>query len=113
MENEETPVEISEDIPTAEAPSRTGAGFLAGMVFGVFLGAGLALLFAPERGEKTRDRVRRRIRALREDALESIDHAGTRTREELRRRRRRLRAELKRIRQRAKERAKEAKESLE
>jgi gas vesicle protein len=113
METEETPVEISEDASTAEAATRTGAGFLAGMVFGVFLGAGIALLFAPDQGHRTRDRMRRRIRSLREDALESIDHAGTRTRGELRRRQRRLRAELKRIRERAKERARAAKESLE
>jgi gas vesicle protein len=79
----------------------------------VFLGAGIALLFAPDRGNRTRDRMRRRIRSLREDALESIDQAGTRTRGELRRRQRRLRAELKRIRERAKERARQAKESLE
>jgi gas vesicle protein len=113
METEGTPVEIGEDNSTAVAASRTGAGFLAGMIFGVFLGAGLALLFAPDRGDKTRDRVRRRMRSLREDALESIDQAGNRTREELRRRKRRLRVELERIRKRAKERAREAKESLE
>ncbi len=113
METEGTPVEIGEDNSTAVAASRTGAGFLAGIVFGVFLGAGLALLFAPDRGDKTRDRVRRRMRSLREDALESIDQAGNRTREELRRRKRRLRVELERIRKRAKERAREAKESLE
>jgi gas vesicle protein len=116
---EETPAELGEDSSLgegnsrAEAASRTGAGFLAGMVFGVFLGAGFALFFAPDRGDKTRDRVRRRIRSLREDALEGLDHASTRTRKELRRRQRSLRAEVERIRERAKERAREAKESLE
>jgi gas vesicle protein len=113
MNTEETPVEVGEDTSPAEVATRTGAGFLAGMVFGVFLGAGIALLFAPDRGNRTRDRVRRRIRSLREDALEGIDQAGARTRKELRRRQRRLRAELERIRERAKERAREAKESLE
>lgn len=106
MSTEETPVEVGEDIPLGDAASRTGAGFLAGLVFGVFLGAGLALLFAPDRGDRTRDRMKRRIRSLREEALDSIDQAGTRTRKELRRRQRRLRAELERIRERAKERAK-------
>lgn len=107
MTTEETPVEIGEDTSTAEVATRTGAGFLAGLIFGVFLGAGVALLFAPDRGDKTRDRVRRRMRALREDALEGIDHASDRTRQELRRRKRRLRVELERIRERAKERARE------
>jgi gas vesicle protein len=113
MKSEETPAEIGEDTSTAEAASRTGAGFLAGIVFGVFLGAGLALFFAPDRGDKTRNKLRRRMRSLREDALEGLDRAGSRTRGELRRRQRRIRAELDRIRERAKERAKEAREALE
>jgi gas vesicle protein len=79
----------------------------------VFLGAGLALFFAPDRGDKTRNKLRRRMRSLREDALEGLDRAGSRTRDELRRRQRRIRAELDRIRERAKERAKEAREALE
>jgi gas vesicle protein len=89
------------------------AGFLAGVIFGAFLGAGLALILAPERGEKTRGRLRRRMRELREGAMESLDEAGSRTRKQLHRRKRRLRAELERIRERAKARAREAKETLE
>jgi gas vesicle protein len=81
------------------------AGFVSGFMFGLFIGAGFALLFAPERGDRTRGRLRRRIRALRQDALEGIDRAGSRTRAELQRRKRRLRAELKRIRKRAQDRA--------
>jgi gas vesicle protein len=113
MKTEETSVEIGEDPSAGGTASRTGAGVLAGLIFGVFLGAGLALLFAPDRGDKTRARVRRRIKSLREDAMESLDQAGTRTRDELRRRQRHIRAELERIRERAKERAREVKESLE
>jgi gas vesicle protein len=74
---------------------------MAGVLFGAFLGAGLALLFAPDRGEKTRGRLRRRMRSLRDDAREGIDRAGSRTREELQRRQRRIRAELERARKRA------------
>jgi gas vesicle protein len=113
METEEPSAEFAEDPAMTDAAARTGAGFVAGMVFGAFLGAGLALFFATERGEKARGRLSRRMRALREDALETIDQAGTRTRDELRRRQRRIRAELERIRERAKERAREAKEALE
>jgi gas vesicle protein len=102
------PVATVEDAHTAHGR----AGFLAGLVFGAFLGAGLAMLFAPERGEKTRGRISRRMRSLRADAMDSLDEAGTRTRKELNRRKRRLRAELERLRERARERAREAKDAL-
>lgn len=84
-------------------PPRDTAGFFAGILLGAFLGAGFALLFAPEKGEKVRGRLRRRMRTLGEDAREGIDRAGTRTRKELRRRQRSLRAELERARERAKQ----------
>lgn len=113
MKTEETPDEIGEDISTAGTASRTGAGFLAGIVFGVFLGAGIALFLAPDRGDRTRNKLRRRMRSLREGALEGLDRAGSRTRNELRRKQRRIRAELDRIREQARERAREAKEALE
>jgi gas vesicle protein len=77
------------------------AGFMAGILFGAFLGAGLALLLAPERGEKIRDRLKRRMRSLGDDARSGIDRAGSATRKELRRRQRRIRAELARARARA------------
>jgi ElaB/YqjD/DUF883 family membrane-anchored ribosome-binding protein len=48
------------------------------------------------------------MRSLGEDALEGLDRAGSRTRTELKRKQRRIRAELDRIRERARERAKEA-----
>jgi gas vesicle protein len=113
MKTEETPIEIGEDVSAPGTASRTGVGFLAGIVFGAFLGAGIALFLAPDRGTKTRNKLRRRMRSLREDALEGLDRAGSKTRAELRRRQRRIRVELDRIRERARERAKEAREALE
>jgi gas vesicle protein len=113
MSDEEIPVEGGDNNLPADPATRTGAGFLAGMIFGVFFGAGLALFFAPDRGNRTRARLRKRMRSLREDALETLDHAGTRTRKELSRRQRQIKAELERIRKRAKERAREARETLE
>jgi gas vesicle protein len=99
----------SDDLPVAPAPEHDGvtvsthgtAGFVAGVLFGAFLGAGFALLLAPERGEKIRGRLKRRMRSLREDARSGIDRAGSATRKELRRRQRRIRAELARARARA------------
>jgi len=86
------------------------AGFMAGIVFGAFLGAGIALLFAPDRGGNTRRRLRKRMRALHSDAIDSLDRAGSRTGKELNRRKRRLKLELERLRERARERAREVKE---
>jgi gas vesicle protein len=106
----------AETLPATEAeigetPHGRG-GFVAGLLFGVFLGAGLALFLAPDRGDKTRRRLRRRMHQLREGARDSLDEAGSRTRKELQRRKRRLRAELERIRERAKAKARQAKQSL-
>jgi gas vesicle protein len=86
-----------------EYPGEAGpglGGFAAGIVFGVVLGAGLALLFAPERGETTRRELRRRLARLREDAETGLERAGKQTRRELARRRRQLEEGLERARDR-------------
>jgi gas vesicle protein len=101
MKIEDVPAEPGSDTIQPSSSDHGTAGFIVGVLFGAVLGAGLALLFAPERGEKTRGRLRRRMQSLREDAREGIDRAGSRTREELRRRQRRIRAELERARERA------------
>ena len=114
MPTEESELESvpSGEVEIGETPhGRTG--FVAGLLFGVFLGAGLALFLAPDRGENTRRRLRRRMEMLREGTRDSLDQAGSRTKKELHRRKRRLRAELDRIKERAKAKAREAKESLE
>jgi len=108
---EETPDPAAARLEVSDTPQGR-AGFLAGIVFGAFLGAGLAMLFAPERGEKTRGRIRRRMRALQSDAMDSLDQAGSRTRKELSRRKRRFQKDLEWLRERAKERAKQSKETL-
>jgi gas vesicle protein len=49
---------------TGEAPSRsTGAG-VGTVVLAAAVGAGIALLFAPDSGDKTRKRLRKRLRKL-------------------------------------------------
>jgi hypothetical protein len=78
-----------------EGPETRGlGGFAVGVIFGAFLGAGIALLFAPERGEKTRRRLRHRLRSLRDEAGDQLERAGKRTGRDLLRRRRRLEAGL-------------------
>jgi gas vesicle protein len=102
METEESLDESSSEIEATDTSKGPG-GFAAGLLFGVVLGAGLALLFAPEQGQKTRGLLQRGMRSLGEEAREGIDRAGARTRKELLRQKRRLRAELERVRERAKE----------
>jgi gas vesicle protein len=77
------------------AEERVGsAGFAAGLVVGALLGASIALLFAPERGDRTRRAVRRRLERLREEAAEGLGRAGRLTRKDVLRRRRLLRDRL-------------------
>jgi hypothetical protein len=88
----------------AEGPEGRGlGGFAVGVIFGAFLGAGIALLFAPERGEKTRRRLRHRLRSLRDEAGDQLERAGKRTGRDLLRRRRRLEAGLGRAASRARD----------
>jgi hypothetical protein len=87
-----------------QGPEGRGVGgFAVGVIFGAFLGAGIALLFAPERGEKTRRTLRRRLRSLRDEAGDQLERAGKRTGRDLLRRRRRLEAGLERAASRAKD----------
>jgi gas vesicle protein len=101
MKSDDLPVATTAENERENASTHGTAGFVAGVLFGAFLGAGFALLLAPERGDKIRGRLKRRMRSLREDARNGIDRAGTATRKELRRRQRRIRAELARARARA------------
>ncbi len=61
---------VRDDAPVVIVQSSGGVGsFLVGVV----LGAGLALLFAPQSGEETRQVLRRQGRRLREAAEEKAD----------------------------------------
>lgn len=50
---------------------RSGAGFVTGMILSAALSAGIALLYAPEPGTKTRKKVRRRLDVLQKEARRS------------------------------------------
>src|SRR3954454_7862035 len=85
----------SESKSGTDAEERVGpAGFAAGLVVGALLGASVALLFAPERGDRTRRSVRRRLGRLREETGEGLRRAGRLTRKAVLRRRRHLRDRL-------------------
>ena len=77
------------------ARERAGpAGFAAGLVVGALLGASFALLFAPDRGDRTRRAVRKRLEQLRDEAAEGLGRAGRITRKDVLRRRRRLQEQI-------------------
>lgn len=57
------------------ADDRGGGDFLAGFVIGGMVGAALALLFAPQRGEETRAQLRERGLELRSQADGIYDSA--------------------------------------
>ena len=79
-------------------------GFAAGLVVGVLFGAGIALLYAPERGSRTRSQLGRRLRRLRDEAGEELERAGGRTRRNLQRRQRKLQDRLEDVAERARDR---------
>jgi len=72
----------------------SGAAFVVGLVLGVLVGAGTALLLAPERGDVTRRRIGRRVQRLRRGAAERFEDVRDGAERELRRARRRVRRHL-------------------
>jgi gas vesicle protein len=52
------------------------ATFVAGLVIGGFVGAGVALLLAPQSGEKTRGQIREKSLALKDEATEGLTDDG-------------------------------------
>ncbi|MGH7630703.1 MAG: YtxH domain-containing protein [Gemmatimonadales bacterium] len=71
----------------AAAGDRGVAGFVTGLVIGALVGAGVALLFAPARGDRLRRQLGRGARAFRERARDELEDAARRARREIARRR--------------------------
>lgn len=72
----------------------TPAAFVAGMVLGAVVGAGIALLLAPDAGPRTRRKVGRRMRSLGDRAREELDDATRDQRRRMKRRRRKLERQI-------------------
>jgi len=64
----------------AEGGSGKARTFAAGLILGALVGAGLALLLAPQSGADTRRDLARRARLLRDEARERYDEAKRRLR---------------------------------
>jgi gas vesicle protein len=78
--------ELEPDAETNDEADSPGLSrFAAGLLCGAVLGAGLALLFAPHRGDHTRRQLQRRLERLREHTADGITRADA-LRRELRRR---------------------------
>ena len=81
-QDQETEAEVTLDV----GGRNPTASFAAGIALGALLGAAVALLFAPERGRITRDKLRRRLEDAREYAEDEFDDLRKRARKEIRRR---------------------------
>jgi len=84
-----------EEIVEAEGATSI-VGFLSGLVLGALAGAGIALLLAPERGDVTRRRIRKKFRDVSTDAREQFDDWKDDAGRELRRRQRQIRKRIER-----------------
>ena len=85
-------VELDDEAPGGRGGS--GVGFLVGLVLGALVGAGTALLLAPDRGDVTRRRIGRQVRRLRRGAQDRFEDVRDGAERELRRARRRVRRHL-------------------
>jgi gas vesicle protein len=84
-------------LETTESGGRSGTlSFMAGMVLGALVGAGVALLVAPQRGEVTRKRLKKFVTRMRHDAKERVEDWRDDVKAELKRRRRQIRDQIER-----------------
>lgn len=84
--------EIEEE---TERPARSGTmTFISGILLGALVGAGIALLVAPERGSVIRKRLKKFAKKVRAKAEEKMGDLADGAGRELARRRRKLRQQL-------------------
>jgi len=95
--------ELSDDDGMEEAEAASGGpgpgpsgtlGFIAGLVLGALVGAGTALLMAPERGSVTRRKLKRLVTRVRSDARDRLGDWRDDVKAELKRRRRQIREQI-------------------
>jgi hypothetical protein len=95
LDQREDAAEPEQELPQDITEGASGVvGFVGGLVLGALIGAGIALLVAPERGKSLRGRLARRIRAASDDVRGNFEDLKDSARRRLARRRRRLRREF-------------------
>ena len=67
---------MSHDIDQDERRSGGACAFVAGMLMGAAIGAGLALLFAPKKGSELREQLAESARRARESARDAYRQAA-------------------------------------
>jgi gas vesicle protein len=86
---------LEEEVEVYESDGASGIiGFIGGLLLGTLIGAGVALLVAPERGDVTRRRLRTKIRDAGDEAKEHLEDWRDDAERELRRHRRKLQRRL-------------------
>ena len=95
LEDEDFEDEELEEFDDYHGPSGV-RGFLAGIWVGALVGAGVALLVAPDRGEVVRKRLGRSWRDFHEDARDQLEDWRGEASREVKKQRRRLRRKLNR-----------------
>jgi len=93
----------AEFLEEEETQHRVAAGFAAGILLGALVGATIAVLFAPDKGSRTRRRIGRSVRDLRERAEDKIEHVREDAGRELGHQRRKIRGAVARTRGRARD----------
>ncbi len=68
------------DVDDEYAEERGGGGFVSGVLLGGLLGVGVGLLLAPASGETTRNMLRTRAVAVRDEAVQKAEEVKTRAR---------------------------------
>jgi len=86
--------DVEYDEPEMSSGHRAGE-FLAGILLGGAIGAGIALLFAPQEGRRTRANISRRVRHIKDDASDRWDEAKHDVQRRVKRQKRRMRRQLK------------------
>jgi len=103
--------QIRDDSPVVVVERSSGG--LGGFLLGLLIGAGAALLFAPQSGEETREALRNRGRRLREDAQARAEEWQERFEEGYDRAKERLEEGFESARKTLSEKRKDAREALE
>ncbi|KPJ96434.1 MAG: hypothetical protein AMS18_00835 [Gemmatimonas sp. SG8_17] len=102
IEDEDLEDEDSEEEEESDGYSgfSVARGFAAGLIVGALLGAGIALLVAPDRGETIRKRLGTGLRDLGDDARGQLRDWHGDARREVGKQRRRLQRRLRKVRRR-------------
>lgn len=93
-------LELDEDEVDGYGAFAVARGFAAGVIVGAIIGAGVAVLVTPERGDVLRRRIGSGLRDLREDARDQIGDWGGEAKRELSKHRRKLKRRLRKVRRR-------------